>query len=101
PTNELRIIAGTGVAGTGFNQSFGDGGPARAARLSSDQGVALTGAGELLIVSTDQSRIRRVLPSATTAGATIDTICGRYGEGPAQGQAPGADTVLEQAVGLD
>jgi hypothetical protein len=58
---DIYTIAGTGHAG--FS---GDGGPATAAELADPIGVAVDGAGNLLIADTDSSRIRAVAASTGT-----------------------------------
>jgi sugar lactone lactonase YvrE len=48
------------VAGSGMRGFFGDGGPAARARLGRPFGVAVDGAGNLIIADMDNSRIRKV-----------------------------------------
>ena len=48
------------VAGTGAGGFSGDGGPATAAELSRPSGVAVDGAGNLLLADSDNSRVRAV-----------------------------------------
>ena len=48
------------VAGTGFGEFSGDGGPATSARLYFPEGVTVDGAGNLIIADTDNGRIREV-----------------------------------------
>ncbi len=59
-----RIDAATGtvttVAGDGFPGHFGDGGPARGARLSSPEGLAVTSRGVLLVADRGNHRVRRI-----------------------------------------
>ncbi|MDA2935191.1 IPT/TIG domain-containing protein, partial [Acidobacteria bacterium AH-259-D05] len=59
-----KVDAATGiittVAGSGQRDFSGDGGPATAAALFSPRGVAVDGAGNLLIADTDNQRIRKV-----------------------------------------
>ena len=73
--NRIRRVDRSGtittVAGTGARGYGGDGGPAVAARLSSPKGVAVDGAGNLLLADTLNYRIRRVDRSGT-----ITTIAG-------------------------
>ncbi|MBZ5579847.1 MAG: putative Ig domain-containing protein [Acidobacteriia bacterium] len=59
------------VAGTGVRGFSGDGGPATAAQLNGPRGVALDRAGNLYIVDSFNSRIRRVTP-----GGIITTLAG-------------------------
>jgi hypothetical protein len=54
------------IAGTGHSGFSGDGGPATAAELAGPFGVALDGAGNLLIADSDSSRIRAVAASTGT-----------------------------------
>lgn len=69
-----RVDAATGVittvAGDGAPSFSGDGGSAIAASLLSPQGVAVDGAGNLVIADTENHRVRRVV------GGAIDTIAG-------------------------
>jgi DNA-binding beta-propeller fold protein YncE len=48
------------VAGDGFPGFLGDGGPAASAELNYPTGVAVDGSGKLLIVDTDNFRVRMV-----------------------------------------
>lgn len=86
------------VAGNG-NQSFsGDGGPATAASLNSPQGVTADGLGNLYVVDTSNSRVRKVDP----AGMISTVAGGRAGfsgdGGPATGSALSgpADVAVDQ-----
>src|SRR5205823_13777845 len=54
------------VAGNGLNQSSGDGGPATSAGLNGPKGVAVDGAGNLVVADTSDSRIRVVADSTGT-----------------------------------
>ncbi len=66
PAGVIATVAGTGERGFG-----GDGGAATEAQLASPAGVAVDGAGNLLIADTDNERIRKVDPAgviATVAG---------------------------------
>ena len=65
-TGNISTVAGTGTSGFG-----GDGGAATSATLSSPQGVALDGSGNLYIADTTNRRIRKV----DTSG-TISTVAG-------------------------
>ena len=51
----IYTVAGTG---TGFDGYSGDGGPATSAELSIPQGVAVDGAGNMVIADTDNNRVR-------------------------------------------
>ena len=72
----ITTVAGTGVRGYG-----GDGGAADQAQLSSPQGVAVDGAGNLYIADRDNHRIRKVDTAGviTTAAGTGGGIFGGYG----------------------
>jgi len=59
-TRELRVVAGTGRAG-----SDGDGGPAAAAEIGEPVGMALASDGTLFIADFPENRIRRVEPEGT------------------------------------
>ena len=71
----------TTVAGTGERGYGGDGGAAVQAQLSSPQGVAVDGAGNLYIADRDNHRIRKVDTAGmiTTAAGTGGGIFGGYG----------------------
>lgn len=91
-----KVVNGiiTTVAGNGLPGFSGDGGPATDARLSAS-GIALDGAGNLLIADVANSRIRRV------SNGVITTIAGggsAFGDG---GPATGAQLDLPWAVALD
>jgi hypothetical protein len=60
------------VAGTGTGGFLGEGGPATAARLYAPAGVAVDGAGNVLIVDQSNHRIRKV----TIATGIISTVAG-------------------------
>ncbi len=64
PAGALWIVAGTGTQG-----DSGDGGPARAAKLSYPAGLALNAGGDLYIGDSQNHVIRKV-----SAGGTIQTI---------------------------
>jgi len=55
PSGEIRVIAGTGVAGYG-----GDGGPAELAVLNTPDGFALAPNGDLYVSDRGNARIRRI-----------------------------------------
>ena len=55
----ISTVAGTGESFGGFS---GDGGPATAALLSSPEGVAVDGAGNLFIADTDNHLVRKLTP---------------------------------------
>ncbi len=58
------------VAGTGFNDLTGDGGPATAATFSGPYGIAVDASGSLLISDLFNRRVRKI------AGGVINTIAG-------------------------
>lgn len=66
PGGIISTIAGIGVAGFA-----GDGGPATAAQLNQPAGLALDGAGNLYILDSQNSRIRKVLANT----GAIGTVC--------------------------
>ncbi len=90
-----RVVAGAGiittVAGTGRNQSKGDGGPALEAALASPKGIAVDDAGNLYIVENTSGLIRKVdaatgLISTVAGGGQGNELQGDIGDGgPATG----------------
>jgi cysteine-rich repeat protein len=99
-----RVAASTGIittiAGTGVSGFAGDGGMATAAQLADPRGLALTGEGDLLLITDGgNNRIRRV---DLTAG-TIATIAGTglVGMGGDGGPATAAMLFWPQAVAVD
>lgn len=89
----IYSAAGTGVAGFG-----GDGGPATFARLSSPQGVAWDGDGNLYIADTGNQRIRRV-----DSAGNVSTIAGTgtYGYGGDGGPALQAQLASPRGLAVD
>jgi len=71
-----KVTAATGIistlAGTGTAGYLGDGAPATMANLSSPQGVAVDGAGNVFIADVNNQRVRKV----TAATGNITTIAG-------------------------
>jgi len=65
-TGIIRLIAGTGLAGSG-----GDGGPAKNAQLSNPTALAIDGLGNLYIADSQTNRIRKV-----STDGTISTFAG-------------------------
>jgi uncharacterized protein YjiK len=88
----------TTVAGDGTPGFSGDGGPATNASLRVPSGVAVDAAGNLYIVDTGNSRVRKVSPSGT-----ITTVAGSgtYGFSGDGGQATDADLSSPTGVAVD
>lgn len=72
----LTVAAGTGVAGAG-----GDGGAGPSAQLNSPAGLALDGAGNLLIADTANSKVRVLSPSGTLSTLAGTGVAGSSGDG--------------------
>ena len=75
-----RIV--TTIAGTGESGFSGDGGPARAARLSFPVQIAFDSVGNLFILECGNSRVRRIDPSGvitTVAGTGVPGFSGDGG----------------------
>lgn len=63
----IQTAAGTGIACPAPTSACGDGGPGAAAQLSEPRGIAVDGAGDLIVGDTTDDRVRRVdLPSAVS-----------------------------------
>jgi streptogramin lyase len=77
---DLRARVIHHVAGTGEQGASGNGGPARAAKLSGPKGIALAPDGRVYIADTESHTIRRIDP----AKGTIDLVAGTgsTGDGP-------------------
>ncbi len=86
PLGAIFTVAGTG-RGAG-----GDGGPSKAAQLSSPVGVTPAPGGGFLVADAGNARIRRV----TTFGAVPPAVSGR-----SVGVAPQAGTVVVRPAGVD
>jgi trimeric autotransporter adhesin len=71
----------TTVAGTGTPGFSGDGGPAISAELSSPQGVALDGGGNLWIADSGNSRVRRVSPDGSIRTVIGNGNSSYFGDG--------------------
>ena len=95
-----RLAAGTGiittVAGTGVAGFSGDGGPATSASLWSPTGVAVDGGGNVFIVDSDSSRIRRVAAGT----GVITTVAGNGTWGFSGDGGPGTSASLSLPCGL-
>ena len=78
--NVVRVVGRDGtirtVVGTGRAGYAGEGGPATSAPLSSPQGLAVDGVGNLYIVDAQNDRVRRVDPSGV-----INTVAGTGARG--------------------
>jgi sugar lactone lactonase YvrE len=100
--NRIRIVTSDGnintIAGDGVYGFGGDGGPAAAAHLAYPNGVAIDGAGNLLIADTDNQRIRKV-----TGDGLIGTLAGNgtYGFSGDGGAATTADLASPFSVAID
>jgi len=66
--NVIKTVAGNGIGGY-----QGDGGPATSAELNGPTGLALTGAGDLLIGDTLNSRVRKVQSPSSAPPTTTTT----------------------------
>ena len=75
-TKFITTVAGNGTAGYS-----GDGAAATAAMLSHPRGVALDGAGNLIIADSDNDRVRKVVAGTITtiAGNGVTSFCGDGG----------------------
>ena len=83
------------VAGTAFGFS-GDGGPATSAQLDSPRGVAVDGAGNLLIADRNNHRIRKVDVST----GNISTVAGTLTFGFSGDGGPATSAQLDGPVGV-
>jgi len=72
----MSTVAGTGVSGFG-----GDGGPAVSAMIRQPTGVAVDGAGNLLIVDTGNNRIRKINTAGIMTTVAGDGMRGYNGDG--------------------
>jgi trimeric autotransporter adhesin len=95
------------VAGDGTGGFAGDGGPATAAELNSPQGVAVDGAGNLVIADTGNSRVRVVAESTGTfygramTAADVYTVAGTCGFSGDGGPAINAELCYPNATAVD
>ena len=87
------------VAGDGTQNYSGDGGPATAAELSSPDGLALDGSGDLFIADTDNNAIREV----NLQTGIINTVAGNGTSGYSgdSGQATAATLNFPNSIALD
>jgi streptogramin lyase len=95
-THIITTVAGSGPNGTCCSGTFGgDGGPAAAAKLNTPNQVRFDGRGNLYILDTSNSRIRRVSPDgiiATIAGIGTRGFSGDGGPAAAAQIDIGANT---------
>jgi trimeric autotransporter adhesin len=89
PAGIITTIAGGGADG------LGDGGPATSAQLSSPQGVAVDGAGNLYIADFVANRVRKVSP-----GGIITTIAGNGARGYSGDGGPATSAELSFPAGV-
>jgi len=80
----MSIVAGTGIAG--FS---GDGGPASAAQLHNPRGLAVDAAGNVFVLDSDNSRVRKI----TTTGV-INTVAGKQDFASLQDEVPATSSYL-------
>jgi sugar lactone lactonase YvrE len=98
-----KVTIATGVistvAGNGSGGYAGDGGPATSAELSSPEGIAVDGAGNLYIADTYNSVIRKV----TAATGVISTVAGNgnFGYSGDSGPATSAELSNPDGVAVD
>ncbi len=71
----------TTIAGTGTLGVLGDTGPATAAQLSGNRGIALLADGSLLIADTTNNRVRKVSPSGTITSVVGNGTAASGGDG--------------------
>jgi sugar lactone lactonase YvrE len=101
-SNSIRVIVGSGIihtlAGNGAADYTGDGGSAKAAALSSPEGVAVDRTGNVYIADLGNNVVRPVDPSGL-----IHTIAGNGTPGYAgdEGPATGAQLVSPLGVAVD
>ena len=84
----------TTVAGNGFIEYSGDGGPATSASLSGPEGVAVDSAGNLYIADSVNNRIRKV------SGGTITTVAGNGATGFSGDGGPATSASLFNPYGV-
>jgi len=86
------------VAGTEIGGFSGDGGPATSASLSSPDGIALDGSGNLFITNSSSDRVRRVSPDGIITTVAGTGVGGFSGDG---GLATNAQLYLPIILGLN
>jgi hypothetical protein len=85
----------TTIAGNGYPEFAGDGGPATAASLQYPTGVALDHDGSVFIADAANHRIRRIDPDGT-----ITTVAGTGGAGFAGDGGPATEAKLHKPTGV-
>jgi sugar lactone lactonase YvrE len=93
PAGTITTFAGTGAQG--FS---GDGGPATSAQLNLPTGVAVDGQGNVYIVDTNNSRVRKVDPAGTITTFAGSGTQGFSGDG---GPATAAQLTVPEDVAVD
>src|SRR5207249_744915 len=100
--SRIRKVTPTGVistaAGNGTPGFSGDGGSATSAQLNYPFGVAVDGSGNLLIVDTGNSRIRKVTPAGVISTVAGNGVSGFSGDG---GPATSAQLNSPSGVAVD
>ena len=95
----VRVIDASGTittfAGIGQRGFAGDGGPARAAQLSSPRGLSLIPGGTLLVADTDNQQVRAISPAGV-----ITTLVGISTEGESVDGAPAFTAALHSPRAL-
>jgi len=95
-----KVAAGSGlittVAGAGGPGYGGDGGPATQALLSSPNGIAADGAGNLYIADTNNNRVRKVV----TGSGMITTVAGTGFNGYGGDGGPASQALLANPNGI-
>ncbi len=86
------------VAGDGYLQAIGDGGPAVSAALLQPSAIVLDAAGGLYIADTGTERVRKVQPSGVIVTVAGNGLAAAGGE---QVPAPGAPLFSPMGVALD
>jgi len=76
-SGDISTVAGRIVQGRGVCGFYGDGGPAKGAKLHNPSGVAVDGNGNIYINDTNNQRIRKVDPSGNIS--TIVKVRGLFG----------------------
>jgi len=96
-THVREVVSGQvqTVAGDGYLQAIGDGGPATDALLLQPSAVALNSAGSLYIADTGTQRVRQVLPTGV-----IQTLTGTGVAGTAADGVVAATATLDSPMGV-